>query len=544
MIREIVMGFTTQTFLFLFFPVCIVIYYLFYLLSTRGPLAKPLTKAQAPDIILILISLFFYNWAGVGEAWKLVIYMAVIYGMGWGIQFKRDYVKKPKDDFGYYLNDNETEDKKTPEEENLDPIEKRKREIKKRLEEEQAAKQKEKWWKKTDWISVGIITACVSVVTFVLVYYKYADFITNLFTFNFQDKKTSLVAPIGISFITFSAISYLVDIRRGNADCKNPIDCALYICFFPKVISGPIVLWKDFKPQCGEKKLSLDMAFEGVERIMIGFAKKLIIADTFGACIAKTAGVAIDVPTAWGMNFLFMMQIYFDFSGYSDIAIGLGKLLGYDMQANFNFPYLSTSITDFWRRWHISLGTWFKEYIYIPLGGSRKSTGRTLINLAVVFLLTGLWHGAGWTFILWGAINGLFRILEKLMENSGFYEAIPSFFKWLVTMAIVYFCWIIFRFTDFKELIDWFKVMFGAKDQGTVPYTFLYYFDWQIIAFAAVAFFGSTILGIEKVKDGCKAKRESSGAMFFRELLGVVLFAVAIMFMVNSSYSPFMYFQY
>jgi alginate O-acetyltransferase complex protein AlgI len=239
-----------------------------------------------------------------------------------------------------------------------------------------------------------------------------------------------------------------------------------------------------------------------------------------------------------------MMQIYFDFSGYSDIAIGLGKLLGYDMKENFNFPYLSTSITDFWRRWHISLGTWFKEYIYIPLGGSRKSTGRTLINLAVVFLLTGLWHGAGWTFILWGAINGLFRILEKLMENSGFYEAIPSFFKWLVTMAIVYFCWIIFRFTDFKELIDWFKVMFGAKDQGTVPYTFLYYFDWQIIAFAAVAFFGSTILGIEKVKDGCKAKRESSGAMFFRELLGVVLFAVAIMFMVNSSYSPFMYFQY
>ena len=536
------MGFTTQTFLFLFFPACIVIYYLFYMLSTRGPLAKPLTKAQAPDIILILMSLFFYNWAGVGEAWKLVIYMAAVYGMGWGIQFKRDYVKKPKEEFGYY----EPEPEEEPEEEILDPIEKRKREIKKRLEEEQAKAEgeKKKWWKETDWIGVGIITACVAIVTFILVYYKYADFITNLFTFDFSNKQTSLVAPIGISFITFSAISYLVDIRRGDADCKNPIDCALYLCFFPKVISGPIVLWKDFKPQCGEKKLTLDKAFEGVERIMIGFAKKLIIADTFGACIAKTAGVAIDVPTAWGINFLFMMQIYFDFSGYSDIAIGLGKLLGYDMKENFNFPYLSTSIKDFWRRWHISLGTWFKEYIYIPLGGSRKSTARTIINLAVVFLLTGLWHGAGWTFIVWGLINGLFRILEKLMENSGFYEAIPSFFKWLVTMVIVYFCWIVFRFTDFKELIDWFKVMFGAKQQGSIPYTFLYYFDWQIIAFAVIAFFGSTILGIEKIQDSCKNARESSGAMFFRELLGIVLFALAIMFMVNSSYSPFMYFQY
>lgn len=534
------MGFTTQTFLFLFFPVCIALYYLFRLLSTRGPLAEVFTKAQIPDIVLIVISLFFYNWAGVGEAWKLVIYMAAVYGMGWAIQFKRDYVPKPKDDFGYY----EPEPEQEEEEEIIDPIEKRKREIKKRLEQEQAANTKEKWWKKVDWISTAIITACAAVVVIVLVYYKYADFLTNLFTFNFSNKQVSLVAPIGLSFITFSAISYLVDIRRGNADCKNPIDCALYLCFFPKVISGPIVLWKDFKPQCGEKTLTLDMVFEGAERIMIGFAKKLIIADTFAACIAKTSGVAIDVPTAWGVNFLFMFQIYFDFSGYSDIAIGLGKMLGYEMKENFNFPYLSTSIKDFWRRWHISLGTWFKEYVYIPLGGSRAGTARTVLNLALVFFLTGLWHGAGWTFVVWGLVNGLFRILEKLMEDTRFYEAIPSFFKWLVTMVIVYFCWIIFRFDSFKEIIDWFKVMFGITKYESVPYTFLYYFDWQIIAFAAIAFFCSTILGIERVRDSCKNARESSGAMFFRELLGLVLFAVAIMFMVSSTYQPFMYFKY
>lgn len=544
--RESVMGFTTQTFLFLFFPACVLIYYLFYMLSTRGPLAKPFTKAQVPEIILIIISLFFYNWAGVGEAWKLVIYIAAVYGMGWGIQYKRDYVKKPKDQFGYYMDEpepKEEEPEEDPELENLDPIERRKREIKKRLAEEQKAQEKPKWWKEIDWIKFGIITACVTLVVCILIYFKYAEFITDLFTFNFSGKQKSLVAPIGISFITFSAISYLVDIHRGQADCKNPIDCALYLCFFPKVISGPIIKWKDFKPQCGEKILTLDKAFEGVERIMMGFAKKLIIADTLGACIASTTGVAIDVPTAWGINFLFMLQIYFDFSGYCDIAIGLGKLLGYDLKENFNFPYLSTSIGDFWRRWNISLGEWFKEYVYIPMGGNRKGTGRTVLNLAVVFLLSGLWHGAGWTFLIWGLLNGLFRILEKLMENSGFYNGIPAFFKWLCTMVIVYFLWIFFRFNNFGDLADWFKVMFGAG-KGTAQYSFLYYFDWRIIAFAAIGFLGSTVLGIESFKDSCERKRDSSGAMFFREVLGIILFAVAVLFMVNSAYTPFMYYQF
>ena len=364
-----------------------------------------------------------------------------------------------------------------------------------------------------------------------------------MFSFGHSGSKASVVAPIGISFITFSAISYLADIRRGDADCKSLIDCALYLCFFPKVISGPIVLWKDFSPQCGAKKLTLDKAFEGVERIMTGFAKKLIIADTFGACIAKTAAAAIDVPTAWGVNLLFMFQLYFDFSGYSDIAIGLGKLLGYEMKENFNFPYLSTSIADFWRRWHISLGTWFKEYIYIPLGGSRKGKARTIVSLAVVFLLTGLWHGAGWTFVLWGLINGLFRILEKLAENSGLYKAIPPVVKWLVTTAIVYFCWIIFRFTDFKELYDWFGLMFGeAPDR--VPYTFGHYFDRQIISLIVIAFFCSTVPGTGRVRKACEAKKTSAAAVLVKELAVIVLFVIAIMFMVNSTYSPFLYFQY
>lgn len=509
------MGFTTQTFIFLFFPLCVISYYLANLLSTKGPLAGVLSKIRLCDIILVAASLVFYGWAGVSNVWNLCIYIAIVYAFGWGIQFKREL--KYRGFNALYSNDDDEAD-----------------------EPGEDGKPRKK---KTDWIVLGIMAAGVVVVTVFLVYYKYADFLTDIFSS--AKKASSIVAPIGISFITFSAISYIVDIYRGDAKSKNPLDCALYLCFFPKLISGPIVLWKDYRPQCGKRQLSVDTLFEGVERIMIGFAKKLIIADTFGACIAKTTGVAIDVPTAWGMNLLFMFQLYFDFSGYSDIAIGLSKIFGFEFEENFNFPYLATSITDFWRRWHISLGTWFKEYIYIPLGGSRKGKLRTILNLALVFFLTGLWHGAGWTFIIWGLINGLFRILEKLMENSRFYDAIPSFFKWLMTMVIVYFCWTIFRFTDLSELIDWFKLMFGINTASSVPYTFLYYFDWQIIAFAVISLFGSTILGLEGVKDYFERVRENSaGFMFFRQLLGLVLFAVAIMFMVSSTYSPFLYFQY
>ncbi len=511
------MGFTTTLFLFVFFPVSVLLYYIFNLLSTMGPLANVFQKFRVCDIVLIIVSLVFYAAAGIGNMWKLCLYIALVYAVGWGIQFKRDFKNRGFNSmYSYDDDEDETDEDGNPKK------------------------------KKRDWILLGIMVLGVVFVTVVLIVFKYSDFLTDLFTFNFKGSgKASLIAPIGISFITFSSVSYIVDIYKDKASSMNPIDCALYICFFPKVVSGPIVLWRDFKPQCGSRSLSVDTLFDGIQRLMIGFAKKLIIADTFGVCIAKTAGAAIDVPTAWGVNLLFMLQIYFDFSGYSDIAIGLSRIFGFEFEENFNFPYLSTSITDFWRRWHISLGTWFKEYIYIPLGGSRKGQLRTILNLAVVFLISGLWHGAGWTFIIWGLLNGLFRILEKLMENSRFYNAIPSFFKWLVTMVIVYLCWIVFRFTDFTQLIDWFKLMFGIKTYSNVPFTFLYYFDWQIIAFAAIALLGSTILGFEGVKSYFERVRESSaGFMFFRQLLGIALFALAVMFMVSSTYSPFIYMQY
>ncbi|MGN0789741.1 MAG: MBOAT family O-acyltransferase, partial [Christensenellales bacterium] len=276
-------------------------------------------------------------------------------------------------------------------------------------------------------------------VVYTLAHFKYSAMLTDLWNYLFKDSKEpkSFVAPLGISFITFSAISYLADIYKGKAESGNLIDCLLYMTFFPKVVSGPIVLWRDFKEQIRSKDINFNNFVEGLNRLMIGFAKKLILADTFGACIASATG-AIDIPTAFGVSILFMLQIYYDFSGYSDIAIGLSKMLGIGVKENFNFPYLSTSISDFWRRWHVSLGTWFREYVYIPLGGNRKGTKRTIINIAIVFLLTGIWHGAGWTYILWGAINGFCNIIEKLIADKKFYVKTPTVIKWVLTMAITF----------------------------------------------------------------------------------------------------------
>lgn len=243
----------------------------------------------------------------------------------------------------------------------------------------------------------------------------------------------SLVAPLGISFLTFSAISYIVDIYRGNATSGSLIDCMLFLSFFPKIISGPIILWKDFQAQINNISISFNMNIEGINRIMIGFAKKVILADSFGVCLNLISLTNVDRITAIGGVFLYMLQIYYDFSGYSDIAIGISYLLGFKVKENFNFPYRSISISEFWRRWHISLGTWFREYIYIPLGGSHGSLNKTLRNLAIVFALTGIWHGAGFNYILWGGINAIFAIAERLFRNNTYYIKTPKIIKYVIT---------------------------------------------------------------------------------------------------------------
>ena len=283
---------------------------------------------------------------------------------------------------------------------------------------------------------------------------------------------------------------------------------------------------------------------------MIGFAKKVILADSFGAVISKIdpyIGVGMDVPTAWLFAFFYMMQIYYDFSGYSDIAIGLARLFGFHFKENFQFPYRSKSITEFWRRWHISLGTWFRSYIYIPLGGNRKGMKRTLWNLFCVFLLTGVWHGASWNYILWGVINGICVLAERCAREKSFYQKIPDIVKWAATMAIVFFSWQVFYFSDFNRLEVFMKSLIGisaANAAGTVEYTYRHYLTAKLIGLSAIAVLGATTFCMpwaEKVKN--YFDRTKTG-LFIKETGLILLMILSVIFLINSSYSPFLYFQY
>ncbi len=350
-------------------------------------------------------------------------------------------------------------------------------------------------------------------------------------------------AMLGLSFLTFSAISYLADIRRGAAPAGGFLDCLLYLSFFPKVISGPIVLWRDFQPQIAARRVSLDGFLSGAECMMLGFGKKLILADVFGACLAKM-GDNVDLPTAWGAVLLYTLQIYYDFSGYSDIALGLARMFGFSFAENFHFPYRSRSITEFWRRWHISLGTWFREYVYIPMGGSRLGLRRTLWNLAVVFALTGLWHGAGWNYILWGAVNGLFVLLERVVREKAWYRKIPDAVKWAGTMCVAAGFWELFRFQSLRDAGRWLALMLGLIRRDAVFYGWQFYFDGRMWFLIAVAVLGAVIPGGEWGRRRMERLGRGTAGLLLREAALLAVFVLSILFMVNSSYSPFIYFQY
>ena len=478
------MAFTTQTFIFAFFPICILVYYLCMLMQSKGVFSTFLEKYRVSDCVLIGISAGFYLWTCFDDLFRFAAYIFMIYVFGKALE---------------------------------------------------AAKRKSKL----------LLLLPVVIVVFILIHFKYTALFAEAWNFFFKDtiKAKTYLAPLGISFITFSAISYLVDIYKSKAKAGSLIDCALYLLFFPKVVSGPIVLWRDFSPMIENRKVTLDLISCGVTRIMIGFAKKLILADTFGACLASMPTV-IDVPTAWGGALLYMLQIYYDFSGYSDIAIGLSNMFGFSFLENFNFPYLSLSITEFWRRWHISLGTWFREYIYFPLGGSRKGKERAIINVAVVFVLTGIWHGAGWSYMLWGMINGICNIAEKLISDKAWYKKTPNAVKWFCTMGVTFFCWQLFRFGSISACVKWFACMLGCVDITNIPYTWQYYFDVRMVTLVVTAIVGATLFGLPKVQAAYQRMTQTTYGYTVRQVIIVVLFVISILFMVNSTYSPFIYFQY
>ena len=377
-----------------------------------------------------------------------------------------------------------------------------------------------------------------------LFYYKYYDFFidnANLFlNTNFQLRK--IVLPIGISFFTFQGISYIIDIYRNDAKVnKNPFHVALYMSFFPNILSGPIVKYKTVGDQITKRKESIEYFSYGINRFVLGLAKKVIIADVLGVMadnIFSLYNTGIDTPTAWIGAICYTFQIYFDFSGYSDTAIGIGYMFGFKTMENFNYPYISKSITEFWRRWHISLSTWFKEYLYIPLGGNRR--GNVYFNLFVVFLVTGVWHGANWTFIFWGLWHGLFMLIERFIRNKEWYSKIPNAIKYMVTMLIVILGWVLFRADNIEQAIGFIKIMFGFNNVGTLTFEYSYFINKKFIFWIIISILGSLPFVSNKLK-------KYSGNKYFEILSTIVisiLFVVSIIFMVNSTYSPFIYFQF
>ena len=503
------MVFTTQIFLFVFLPICILAYFIVDRVEHIGKgVGDFFKKIRVKDLTVIALSIGFYMWSCYNDGYRLLLYITTVYFLGLWIQTAR---KK-----GLYVD------------------------VKK-----QGVNGEEVLHRRVYTSVVPCVLAVTSLVVY-LIYYRYStEFIESWNkVFTVELGLQPMYTLLGISFITFSAISYLVDIYRGKADAGSWIDCALYMSFFPKIVSGPIVLWQDFQTQIKTRKSTLSFNVDGINRIIIGFAKKVILADTFGACIAEIGTANIDRVTAIGTLLLYMLQIYYDFAGYSDIAIGLSRLFGFDFKENFNFPYRSKSISEFWRRWHISLGTWFREYVYFPIGGSRLGLLKTLRNLLIVFLLTGIWHGAGLNYMLWGLVNGVLVVIERVLQDKKIYQKIPSFIKYGFTMFAVLLLWQLFRFNDVKEMMAFFDVINGKVTFDSIYYSWQHYFDARMITFIIIAVLGATVLGSERIKKLYTKVSSSAVGFAVQELLLMVLFVIAILFVVNSTYSPFIYFQY
>ncbi len=376
----------------------------------------------------------------------------------------------------------------------------------------------------------------------ILAVFKYTGMITetlNMLPFlNIPELQISL--PIGISFYTFQTMSYVIDVYRDDAPVsKNFINFGTYVALFPQLIAGPIVRYRDVAEQLVNRRETLEMFTRGVKLFMVGLAKKVIIANTMGTLTTNIFATTDEngVVGTWVGMIAYTFQIYFDFSGYSDMACGLGNMLGFEFLKNFNYPYIAKSITDFWRRWHISLSTWFKEYVYIPLGGNRKGVKRQILNLLIVWGLTGLWHGAAYNFVLWGLYYGLLLILEKFVLKK-FLDRLPSFVQHIYTLFIIIIGWGLFYFTDVGQLgefmVDLFN--FGNGICGDQAFN-LIMSNLPMLIIAAVA---STPLATMLY-----TRFEHTRFMWIPETLycmGVLVVSTASL--VNQSYNPFLYFRF
>ena len=387
----------------------------------------------------------------------------------------------------------------------------------------------------------------------ILAYFKYSSFILlnlqviiQIFIPNFKINIVHVPLPIGISFFTFQIMTYVIDLYREEIKVqKKFINLGLYIMLFPQLIAGPIVRYIDIEKEINNRKVDIDLIDEGIKRFILGLGKKIFIANIMGTWADTVFNMSlekINTPLAWLGIFGYTMQIFFDFSAYSDMAIGLGKIFGFHFLENFNYPYISRNIQEFWRRWHISLSQWFKDYLYIPLGGNRKGKMRTYINLLIVFFLTGLWHGSSWNFIFWGIFHGVFLIIERLGLKKVL-EKTPKILQHLYTMIIVIIGWVFFRADSFIFALKYLKILFIPNFIHME--SFLVELENLKLFIAVCAIIFSTPI-VPKLKNILLNNIFKNKFYYeiFRNFIYIIFFLLSVIFLAGSNFNPFIYFHF
>ena len=485
------MLFSSIPFLYYFLPAVIILYFLLSWIVERvfllaGCAAEKAHKASifTKNLILLLFSLVFYGW---GEP-KYVFLMIATILMFWGC--------------GLAIGKAKTQGMKRA------------------------------------WLTVSVVVSLA-----LLGLFKYADFFVenvNALT-GLSVPLLKLALPIGISFYTFQSLSYTIDVYRGNVEIqKNPVYFGAYVALFPQLIAGPIVRYIDVARELNDREHTWDNIKLGLRRFLVGLGKKIIIADNF-ALLMKLFRDSGDqsVVFYWIYAIAFMLNIYFDFSGYSDMAIGLGKVFGFNFIENFNYPYLSKSVAEFWRRWHMSLGSWFRDYVYIPLGGNRVSKGRWLFNTLTVWFLTGMWHGASWNFILWGLLYAVCLLIEKWIPAI---SKLPVFFRHLYTLLVVMLGFVLFNAEDIAQAGSDLAAMFGF---GGLPFfsTATWYYLRSYALLFVVGIIGATPI-VRDTANRLSASKAANVSAVLECIVMILLLLICTGYLVDGSFSPFLYFRF
>ncbi len=400
-------------------------------------------------------------------------------------------------------------------------------------------------YRKSRYAKLPLICSIVFSIGF-LVYFKYADFfIENIsWIFDLKLKPLNVVLPIGISFYTFQILSYTIDVYKGQAKVqRNFFNFAAYVTLFPQLIAGPIVRYTTVEKELSQRNHTIADFSYGINRFVVGLSKKVLIANSLGELGEIFSNIQDQtILFYWLAAIGFMLQIYYDFSGYSDMAVGLGRMFGFNFLENFNYPYISKSITEFWRRWHISLGTWFRDYVYIPMGGNRVSKLKWIRNIFVVWFLTGFWHGANWNFVIWGLYFGVFLSLEKLILNNVL-NKLPAFIGHLYTLFFVLISFIIFNTNSMVEFTQYIKGMFGNLNVSFSNAETVYYLK-SYGMMMIIAAFGATPMTVKIIKV-IKNNRRGEYILYILEPLVLVSLLLLITgYLVDGSFNPFLYFRF